>query len=150
MIRTFIAIAAIALFAFACSSGDSSAEQTDSAAVCKPKTVNPNGDAELAVLMREMADWTDSCKVAIESGRPMPPKPEKLGNLHTAERTDKNIDETVFSSMASMYQGKVLAFEQATDVNRKEQYNSMVTGCVDCHKSFCQGPLVRINKMFLQ
>jgi hypothetical protein len=149
MIRTFLAVAIIALFAFACSPGDSSAEKTDSAAVCKPTTVNPNGDAELAVLMREMADWTDSCKAAIESGRDMPAKPEKLGTLHKAERTDKNIDETVFSSMASVYQGKVLAFDQSTDANRKELYNAMVTACADCHKSFCQGPLVRINKMLL-
>lgn len=150
MTRFIIAIAVIMLFAYACSSDAPSTAATDSAAACKPKSVNPNGDVELAILMREMADWTDSCKVAIESGRAMPAKPEKLGTLHTAERTDKTIDESVYSSMASVYQGKVLAFEQATDANRKEMYNGMVSACAGCHQNFCQGPLVRINKMLLQ
>lgn len=150
MVRVFIAISTIVLFAYACSSGESSSEKTDSAAACKPGTVNPNGDVELAILMREMADWTDSCKVAIESGRPMPSKPEKLNTLHTAERTDKKIDAALFNSMASLYQGQVLSFEQSTDANRKDNYNSMVSACAGCHQNFCQGPLVRINKMMIQ
>lgn len=146
-----IPVLVIGMFAYACSSGDEApAGNKDSAAACKPKPLNPNGDSELAILMREMANWTDSCKAAIESGRAMPAKPEKLNTLHTAERTDETIDETVYNSMASVYQGKVLAFEQATDANRKELYNAMVSACAGCHQSFCQGPLVRINKLYLQ
>jgi hypothetical protein len=151
MTRIFLAVAAILLFAYACSS-DQTAEQSssDSAAACKPKPLNPNGDSELAVLMREMANWTDSCKAAIVSGRPVPPKPEKLGTLHTAKRTDETIDASLYNSMASLYQGMVLQFEQSPESGRKDAYNSMVSACAGCHQNFCQGPLVRINKMFLE
>jgi hypothetical protein len=150
MKQILFVLACIAVFAFACSSPEVAEVNADSAAACKPKSVNPNGDSELAILMREMANWTDSCKVAIESGRAMPAKPEKLNTLHTAKRTDETIDASLFNSMASLYQGKVLEFEQATDADRKEMFNAMVSGCQGCHQSFCQGPLVRINKMVIQ
>lgn len=149
MKKAFLAIAAIALLVYACSSGDNAQQADDSAAACKPKPLNPNGDSELSILMREMANWTDSCKSAIVSGRTMPAKPATLGTLHTAKRTDENINEEVFSSMASVYQSAVLQFEQATDANRTAMYNGMVSACAGCHQNFCQGPLVRINKLYI-
>ena len=150
MKRILSVLAIIALFAYACSSSGEKAEGEDTAKVCAKKPLNPNGDSELAILMREMADWTDSCKSAILSGRAMPAKPEHLGNLHTAKRTDETIDATLFNSMASLYQSKVLEFEQASDTNRKEYFNAMVSACAGCHQNFCQGPLVRINKLMIQ
>jgi hypothetical protein len=114
-----------------------------------PSSVNPNGDSELALLMREMANWTDSCKAAITSGRTVPSAPANLNTLHTAKRTDPNLDEKVFSSMASLYQSRVTEFQAATEENRTELFNAMVQGCVSCHENFCHGPLVRINKMLI-
>lgn len=113
------------------------------------KSLNPNGDSELALLMREMANWTDSCKAAITEGRVVPAKPERLMHLHTAKKTDENIDVSLFNSLGSLYQGKVAQFEGATDANRVELFNAMVGACVGCHQNFCGGPLVRINKMFI-
>jgi hypothetical protein len=139
-----------ALLVIACSDAASTAENTDSAKqACAVKPVNPNGDVELAILMREMADWTDSCKAAIMHDRPVPAKPEKLNTLHTAKRTDETINESVFASMATLYQSKVAAFESASEVNHIEMFNGMVDACVSCHRNFCQGPLVRINKMYI-
>ena len=139
----------IAAFVYACGPGDEKAEGGDTAKVCVKKPLNPNGDSELAILMREMANWTDSCKAAIESGREIPSKPEHLGDLHSAKRTDETIDASLFNSLASLYQGKVMEFEQCAEKERVEYHNAMVGACVGCHQNFCQGPLVRINKMLI-
>jgi hypothetical protein len=147
--RIFLAFAFIAMFAYACSSSEPQ-ETVDSTAVCKSKPLNPNGDSELAILMREMANWTDSCKAAILSDRPVPEAPEHLSSLTTAKRTDETIDAALFNSLATLYQGQVVAFNNATADNRKALFNSMVAACAGCHKNFCQGPLVRINKMIVQ
>lgn len=137
------------IFAIGCSS-EKPVENADSAKqVCAPKSVNPNGDSELALLMREMANWTDSCKVAIELGNVVPAKPTNLQHLHSAKKTDETIDMSLYNSMASLYQGRVADFEGAIASNRTELFNSMVSGCVGCHQNFCGGPLVRINKMFI-
>ncbi|HTF04162.1 MAG TPA: hypothetical protein VK826_09050 [Bacteroidia bacterium] len=137
-----------ALLVIACSDNEGTTENTDSAN-CAVKPVNPNGDSELSILMREMAVWTDSCKAAVMYNRTIPAKPEKLNTLHTAKRTDENINESVYASMATLYQSKVTAFESANEVNDVELFNGMVDACVSCHNNFCQGPLVRINKMYI-
>lgn len=147
--RIYIVLALIAAFAFACSSAEAEKTASDSVAACKPKPVNPNGDSELAILMREMANWTDSCKAAVVSGRPAPEKPEALGTLHTAKRTDETIDASLFNSMASLYHGQVNSFENAAEGDKVKMFNGMVSACAGCHQNFCQGPLVRINKMLI-
>lgn len=148
--RIFLALIAIVVFAAACSSGESSESTADTTAKCKTKSLNPNGDSELAILMREMANWTDSCKVAIMENRSvMPAKPAGLSTLHTAKRTDETIDASLFNSMATLYEGQIKAFEGAAVADRAEYFNAMVSGCVGCHQNFCQGPLTRINKMII-
>jgi hypothetical protein len=147
--RALLFLAAIVGFAVACSSSGADEKTSDSAAVCKPKPLNPNGDSELAILMREMATWTDSCKAALLSGRTVPEKPKSVEALHTAKRTDETIDASLFNSMATLYEGQVVNFEQADAANKIRMYNGMVSACAGCHQNFCQGPLVRINKMMI-
>jgi len=145
--NVFVAVAIVGFLVSGCS-GEEPVENSDSV-TCAVKPVNPNGDSELSILMREMAVWTDSCKAAIMYDRTIPAKPEKLNTLHTAKRTDENINESIYASMATLYQSKVTAFESANEVNDVELFNGMVDACVSCHNNFCQGPLVRINKMYI-
>lgn len=144
--RAFYFVAIIVAFAMACS-GNQEEVSADSVSACKRKSVNPNGDSELAILMREMANWTDSCKAALEDGTPLPAKPTTLSTLHTAKKTDETIDIGIFNSMATVYENAVSTFESADASRKIEAYNGMVSACKSCHSSFCQGPLVRINKM---
>src|SRR5687768_15057681 len=147
--RAFFFLAVLIGFAAACSSSVADEKASDSVAACKPKPLNPNGDSELAILMREMATWTDSCKAALLSGRTVPEKPKSLAALHTAKRTDETIDASLYNSMATLYEGQVVSFEQAAPEDKIRMYNGMVSACAGCHQNFCQGPLVRINKMMI-
>lgn len=133
----------------ACSSESKDETKNDSAAACKPKPLNPNGDSELAIIMREMANWTDSCKAAILNGGPIPEKPKSIEAIHTAKRTDETIDAALFNSMATLYEGKVHSFITSDTSKRVEMFNAMVQACAGCHENFCHGPLVRINKMLI-
>ncbi len=144
-----ISIISCLLFVAGCGEEETVQNADSAKQACAPKPVNPNGDSELAILMREMANWTDSCKATIVSGRIIPAKPEKLNTLHTAKRTDETIDVSLFNSMASLYQSKVSEFEKSNSANKTEMFNAMVGACVSCHENFCQGPLVRINKMLI-
>ena len=147
--KVFAFVIIVSLAIFSCGENKETVSEDSAKKCAMPSSVNPNGDSELALLMREMADWTDSCKAAITSGREVPAAPANLKTLHTAKRTDPNIDEKIFSSMASLYQSRVTDFQTATDANRAQLFNAMVQGCISCHENFCHGPLVRINKMMI-
>ena len=147
--KVFAFVIIVSLAIFSCGENKETVSEDSAKKCAMPSSVNPNGDSELALLMREMADWTDSCKAAITSGREVHAAPANLKTLHTAKRTDPNIDEKIFSSMASLYQSRVTDFQTATDANRVQLFNAMVQGCISCHENFCHGPLVRINKMMI-
>jgi len=43
-------------------------------------------------------------------------------------------------------QAKVL---QEDSANRVEGFNQFVNRCIDCHQSFCPGPIKRIKKLII-
>lgn len=145
--RLLVVFAVIAAIIVSCTSINSEEKNSDSTAACKPKPVNPNGDSELAIIMREMTTWTEECKTAIETGGIIPPKPQSIDRIHTAKPTDETIDAGLFNSMATLYEGKVRSFITSDTSSRVEMFNAMVQACAGCHENFCHGPLVRINKM---
>ena len=145
--KKLLAVCAALAFIIACSS-DVAETKTDSAASCK-KPVNPNGDSELALLMRVMANYNDSVKAALLSNRTVPEPPAAISTLLTAKRTDPDLDEQLFSSGANQYLAQVEQFKNAGKDDQVRFYNGIVNACVSCHHNFCGGPLVRINKMFI-
>jgi cytochrome c553 len=120
----------------------------DSFKACKVD-INPNGDSELALLMREMVTWTDSAKAAVESGREIPASASDFARLYTAKKTDTTIDASIYKSGADLYISQVDQFKKAAKEDRVRLFNSMVNGCVACHENFCHGPIKRINKLFI-
>jgi hypothetical protein len=151
----FFAGALFFAFAVACSGETEKKEEKkdSSGASCKP--LNPNGDSELALLMRKMAGWNDTLRARISrngslTAEDLKPLPD-YRMLLTAKPTDAHLDRETFAPLASLYLGQVDQFSASgQDVNQQvRNYNSMVKACVACHQNFCGGPLVRINKMFL-
>lgn len=122
----------------------------DSGASCKSKSLNPNGDSELAILMREMAAITDSLKSDMEHHREIRSMPENLSTILTAKKTDETIDKNIFTPLAQDYLDRVKDF-YAAPINdaRAEKYNDMVRACVGCHENFCGGPIKRIKKLYI-
>ena len=117
-----------------------------------PKPLNPNGDSELALLMRELQTNTSIIeKVNFDSS-------EKSNNeyfakliesrhkLTEAEPSDKNLKSTnTYSNFVKMYNYSVSNF---LDNNIKtNNYNNMINNCISCHQQFCLGTISTINKL---
>lgn len=115
-------------------------------AECK-KPINPNGDSELALLMREMAKSTESWRDEVKEGEVLTEL--DLSRLKTATPTDSTVPGPEFNGFADTYLASVEHFlsEDSISVYR---FNLMVDQCMNCHSSFCPGPMKRIEKMYIR
>lgn len=148
--RFFFVLLAV-LFLAACTETPAPAEKKDtadsSASCSKPKPLNPNGDSELAILMREMAKWTEEAKPFAQKNELPPAFPDHFGKIMTAKSTDSTMDRITFSTYANSWLMAYDHFRHSDESDRKEKFNAIVNACAGCHDQFCPGPLKRIGKM---
>jgi hypothetical protein len=144
-----ILFCALLVAGFVSCTGENKKASEDSAAACKPKSLNPNGDSELAILMREFAAYTDSVKQDLLNNRAPRPKPENLSAILTAKKTDEAIDKEVYDPLARAYIANVEYFYTSKPEEQIDNYNSMVNACIGCHQNFCGGPIKRIQKLIM-
>ena len=109
--------------------------------------VNPNGDSELAKLMREMADYMVHTKKRIVAGDSLLPYPSQFAQLHTAQSTPGMVDEQTMRLMGSTYLAALKDMYAGKKTEQKDFYNSAVNACLTCHSSVCPGPIKRIGKL---
>jgi hypothetical protein len=143
------ALFAIILSMANCSNGEPKQEsnKTDSTNCEKPKPLNPNGDSELALLMRKMMHTSESLKEMIKQGN-LPKKfPEEFLAIHTAKPTDSETKKASFDGFASSYVSNMKTLYASPKEELTKNYNAVVTACVNCHSEHCPGPLKAINKL---
>ena len=114
----------------------------------KQASLNPNGDSELALLMRQMADELTALKENIETEVDMS-KISDYKTIHTATPTKVSMKEKGYQSYATAFLISLENLENSTPENRVETYNEVINACVNCHEVTCHGPLRRIEKMFV-
>lgn len=109
---------------------------------------NPNGDSELAVLMRLFIDDLREARLLLEAGAKADKPLAKLWPTHRMMRcawptkpTDR--DES-FDGRAQGYLMTVRAFDE---VPSKDSYNAIVTSCVACHQVSCAGVIDFIESL---
>ena len=113
------------------------------------KSINPNGDSELALLMRAMFDEGMTTKEEILAGNPVKFN-VAYEKIHSAKPTEAGKNEsTEYILFAKAYEASVKRLRNADDASRPQAYQTMVETCMNCHKSVCPGPMVRIKKMYL-
>ncbi len=109
--------------------------------------LNPNGDTELALLMRAMFEEGMDIKADIEAGK----HPEiKLDHekILTAEATQpEEAASPEFKSLADKYLYSVRQLGAKNNMDAGKKFDDMVQACMDCHRSMCPGPLARIKKL---
>jgi hypothetical protein len=105
---------------------------------------NPNGDSELAVLMRAFVDDLREARVLAEGKQPM----KKLFPTHRKMRcawpTKPEERNEKYDAHAQSYLAAVRAFDGEPT---KANYNGMIAGCVACHTVTCGGVLDFIGGM---
>lgn len=110
--------------------------------------INPNGDSELALLMRKMYNDADSIKQLITNneGNITQEYIVELERIHTATPTDAEVKTPEFEAYTKLMIEEANALF-SNETNKAEGFNNLVNRCVDCHQSFCPGPIKKIRKL---
>ena len=111
--------------------------------------LNPNGDSELALLMRTMEEDAIEMKKFAESGR-VTVSAYDHSALFTATPTEAGkTSDPEYQVMAQSYLEAVKSMDSANKDNVLEQYHNLIDMCISCHRSMCPGPVVRIEKLYV-
>lgn len=118
-----------------------------------PKTTftkNPNGDSELALLMREMYLELEQVQSQIEKGEPvrLQVDHESILTAHASEPEKAASPE--FKAFAKQYLIFVEQMKSAKPAELEVYYQNLISSCLSCHQMLCPGPMVRINKLKIQ
>lgn len=114
----------------------------------KVSAINPNGDSELALLMRQMFEQGEDIKELITNneGNITQEYIDELERIHTATPTDPEVKTPEFKAYTElMIQEANTLF--SNDSNKVKGFNNLVNRCIDCHQTFCPGPIKRIKKL---
>lgn len=121
----------------------------DSIANCN-KPLNPNGDSELAMLMREMMSSASNMREMVKQGN-LPEKfPEEFLKIHTAQPTDSETKKASFEDFADNYISNLNNLYTSPKEDLTKNYNAVVSACASCHSQHCPGPLKAINKLKIE
>ena len=115
----------------------------------KPKSLNPNGDSELALLMRAMHEEGMRTKAQLLKGE----KPELTVDYHklfSAKPTEPaKVANPLYAGFATSFEDAAKALGNEYNGDKVNSYKQYVDACINCHKEICPGPIVKIKKMYL-
>lgn len=115
------------------------------------KIVNPNGDSELALLMRDMADHVTEQKKNLSEGKMPSAYPDKFNTITTAKPTEEKMKGNDFDNMAAFYLKNLKSYCESKSLQDAiDNHNMLVQSCAVCHEQTCPGPLTRINKLKME
>lgn len=120
--------------------------KADSISSCT-KPVNPNGDSELALLMRDMMSSASNLREMIKQGNVPKSFPEAFLKIHTAKPTDSDTKKASFDNFANNYISNLQTLYTSPKEDLAKNYNAVVNACASCHSEHCPGPLKAINKL---
>ncbi len=142
---TLLSLLTVFLIAVACS------DQPATGPTLIKAPINPNGDSELALLMREMLEDAQRMKGQIEKGG-QPAVIKKFETIHTATATEpEKATSAAFKAYADTYLNYLNGLQQAEDKEASTQlFKGLVESCMTCHQAMCPGPMVRIEKLYLE
>jgi len=134
----------VSVFVLAC--GEESAPEKK-AEECKQDPVkDPNNPKPMALMMRSMANYCDSMRLDLLSGKTVDSVKYPLMPFQHAEPTDSANLVPLFYDNAEQFDVAYRKLMSSTE-NQRENYTAVINSCVNCHNSFCSGPLRRIKKL---
>ncbi len=143
--KKFAVLGILALLIFSC--------QQEPAAPKKKQGWTPELDqpSELALIMRDMNSEALNRKAKLENGELDPTLSETLFDMLTAHPTKPHMKGEGFEPYAKSFIGIYNQIQSAEDVSTQiKAHNNMVDACVACHTQFCDGPISRIEKLYIK
>ena len=125
---------------------------------CEEKPINPNGESELALLMRDLHLNTFDIKKQLfltDSNEEKKLNTEFIKKfkynylaIRTAQPTEGNLREDgLYKGYADLY---INSSKKFLENKTKKNYNHMVSSCIQCHEQFCLGAIGKINKLYFK
>ena len=146
-----IIILTCTLFISACGGNEETQESAAEQSETPIEELEVAEKSELAALMRVMEAHADSVAASFADEGPFPQLPIGVDRLKTASPTqDMHIDAISFPIFVDEYHAKLTDLYSVEESGRREAYNALVQSCANCHYSHCPGPLMKIEKMFVQ
>lgn len=132
------------IFAVSCASNE---KEDPRAAIKVNWHANPNGDSELALLMRDMFEEALYVKQQVEAGKSAEIQidHEKILTAHATEPEKAASDE--YKAFAQTYLMTIENLRKANAEELPELYDNLVASCSACHQALCPGPLARIKQL---
>lgn len=137
----------LSLFVIACSSPKEQ-EKSSQKNAWKPEMDQPS---ELATIMRTLHDEAKNRKRVLEQNEMATSfENELIFDLITASPTEPHMVGPAFEPHAQAFIASYGQLNTATSAAEQiEAHNNLVKSCVACHMSFCQGPIPRIEKLYV-
>lgn len=146
----FSILSGIVIICSQCSGGNTKQEaeaKKDSLECIMPPPLNPNGDSELSVLMREMMTSSQTLREMVSKGELPKEFPDAFLKIHTAKPTDSDTKKASFEAHANNYVMNLRELYGSGKEDLTSNYNAVITACASCHGEHCPGPLKAINKL---
>ncbi len=109
---------------------------------------DPNNPKPMALMMRALAKNCDSMKVKLNRGESVDSLTFPIMPFWSAEPTDSSVLEPLFFDNAKQFQMAYTKLMQSQK-SQKENYTTLINACINCHNSYCSGPLKKIRKLKL-
>ena len=107
--------------------------------------------SELAQIMRDMHEEAKNRKISLEQGQLDPTLSETLFDMITAHPTKPHMKGEGYEPYAKSFIGTYNQIHTAKEVSVQiEAHNNMVDACIACHSQFCDGPISRIEKLYVR
>lgn len=105
---------------------------------------NPNGDSELAVLMRLFVDGLRETRLLVEAEEPVAPLLPVHRSMRCAWPTVPSDRDAGFDARSQSYLSVVRSFDESPS---KGTYNAIISNCVACHQVSCGGVIEFIESL---
>ena len=120
--------------------------EKDSSASCAKPIKDPSNPKPMALMMRQMAANADSMRSQLIRGELLDSLRYPFMRFYMVEPTDPNVLEPQFYENARLFQEAYKAQFRAKPKDQIVAYNAAIGKCINCHESYCSGPLKRIRK----
>ena len=111
---------------------------------------NPNGDSELASIMRTIQADLTAARPLILKGQAPPELLARHARIQCTWPTENIQRNKKYSDMAEVYLYAIEDMEGAqTPEDRKMAYGRAINACLSCHENTCPGPIGAIRKLRL-
>lgn len=115
-----------------------------------PSSRNPNGQSELAALMRRMEAALKEAGPRLQKGEHVGPFLPQFRRIRCSWPTNPADRDAEFDALAGAYLSAVSSLDTAADVaSATRAYSGVLQGCRSCHERTCGGALAAIDALRL-